>query len=70
MAENEPLMVPGPRPDYPPTTDTEPWERFDGERIADNGVNLNASGYRWNPRDVENPLPARKPNPRPAPPSF
>lgn len=69
MAENDPL-IPGPRPDYPPTTDPEPWERFDGSRTADNGVNLNASGYRWNPRDAENPLTPRKPNPRPAPPTF
>lgn len=50
-------IVPGPRPNYPPTLDPEPWLRpFSGERAPDTGINLHGSGYVWRPR-IEYDLP-------------
>lgn len=48
------IVIPGPLPEREDnyiTDDPEPWERFDGQRIAHTGVNLYGSGYRFNPRE-------------------
>lgn len=47
------ILIPGPTHEHELTDDPEPWERFDGTRAPDNGVNLTGSGYQWKPRKTD-----------------